>query len=44
MIKVMVDGGKGFSKICMMLLPENYAFELDCGVDNSYLENIQNFM
>lgn len=33
-IKVMADGGQGFFKMCMTVLPENYVPELDCRVNN----------
>lgn len=35
-IKVMADGGQGFFKICLTILPENYSAELDSGVDSDY--------
>ena len=34
----MADGGQGFFKICMTVLPENYSPELDRGLDVSQLE------
>jgi hypothetical protein len=38
-IKVMADGGQGFFKICMTVLPENYSPELDRGVDGTELDS-----
>ncbi|CAH0556707.1 unnamed protein product [Brassicogethes aeneus] len=36
-VKVMADGGQGFFKICITILPENYSPDLDRGLENTEL-------
>ena len=42
-VKVMVDGGQGFLKICLILLPENYDPDLDKGCFHEHTENEDNY-
>ena len=39
LIKIMADGGQGFFKICMTILPENYSPELDCSIGSDSEED-----
>ncbi|CAH0560389.1 unnamed protein product [Brassicogethes aeneus] len=36
-VKVMAEGGQGFFKICITILPENYSLDLDKGLENTEL-------
>lgn len=42
-IKVMADGGQGFFKISMTVLPKNYSPELDCSINDSESDDDSNF-
>lgn len=42
LIKAMADGGQGFFKISLTILPENYSPSVDCSTDQIDLDDVDN--